>query len=282
LLAHIFKNVHLLLDVDRRSPLVTLKRDETILYRARIIGSGQDEGQIIDDPSGQLGPPPEVLRRQGRMNAAGILAFYGAFDPATCVAELRPPVGSRVAWAVFEVARPLVLLDLTRFQGAPKDRNLFSTYADDRMSQWLFMQQFMTEISAPILPGDEVFEYIPTQVVAEYLVRHHNFGRGKATKFIDGLVYHSAQRAGEGQAARDVRNVVLFGDAAMVEGANSERERPLGSGKSPWSTIPKTALKPGLRYRPDSLRIRKVSGVEVALGSVVDPNDPEEPERYYQ
>jgi hypothetical protein len=216
------------------------------------------------------------------MNAAGVLAFYGAFDPATCVAELRPPVGSRVGWAAFEIARPLVLLDLTRFQGAPKDRNVFSNYAADRMSQWSFMQEFMTEISTPILPGDEVFEYIPTQVVAEYLVRHHNFGRGKATKLIDGLVYHSAQRAGEGKAAMDVRNVVLFGEAAMVEGTTSEKQRTVASGISGWSAHQKAPAKPGLRYRPDSLRIRKVSGVEVALGSLVDPNDPEEPERYYQ
>jgi hypothetical protein len=216
------------------------------------------------------------------MNASGVLAFYGAFDPATCVAELRPPVGSRVAWAAFEVARPLVLFDLTRFQGDPKDRNVFSSYADDRMSQWLFMQRFMTEVSAPILPGDEVFEYIPTQVVAEYLVRHHNFGRGKATKFIDGLIYHSAQRAGEGPVPVDVRNVVLFGEAALVEGTISEKERTVASGISGRSAHQKAAAKPGLRYRPDSLRIRKVSGVEVALGSLVDPNDPEEPERHYQ
>ena len=46
----------------------------------------------------------------GRMNAAGISVFYGATDDETAIAGVRPPVGSWVATATFEVIRPLRLL----------------------------------------------------------------------------------------------------------------------------------------------------------------------------
>jgi len=46
------------------------------------------------------------------MNARGVSVFYGAIDPRVALAEVRPPVGSRVAVARFEIIRPLRLLDL--------------------------------------------------------------------------------------------------------------------------------------------------------------------------
>lgn len=281
LLAGIFDKIHLARDVDRRSPLVTIRTTDTLLYRARIVGNGQDEEEIADNPAEQLGPPPESLRRQGRMNAAGILAFYGAFDQPTCLAELRPPVGSRIAVAAFRPTRPLVLLDMNRFRAPPKERNVFSKAYAARMSQWLFMQRFVTEISAPILPADEVFEYIPTQVVAEYLANHHNFGPSSTHKSIDGLIYPSAQRSTSRQDMLAC-NVVLFGPAAMVEGTRHTKSTAHGELSTRGPGASAVQPKPGLRYKRDSLKIRKVTGVEIALGSLIDPDDPNEPELYYQ
>ena len=39
------------------------------------------------------------------MNAQGIAVFYGAGDVETALAEVRPPVGSRVVTAEFEIIR---------------------------------------------------------------------------------------------------------------------------------------------------------------------------------
>src|SRR5205823_2598526 len=60
------------------------------------------------------------------------------------------------------------------------------------------------EISRPIMPRDEEFEYLPTQVVSEYLA-------SCVEPRLDGIIFHSAQTEGEG------RNVVLFHHAAGVE-----------------------------------------------------------------
>ena len=46
------------------------------------------------------------------MNAQGIPVFYGAMEESTCVSEVRPPVGSYVVLAKFELLRPMRLLDL--------------------------------------------------------------------------------------------------------------------------------------------------------------------------
>ena len=46
------------------------------------------------------------------MNARGISVFYGAVDIKTALSEVRPPVGSRVAVAQFEIIRPIKLLDV--------------------------------------------------------------------------------------------------------------------------------------------------------------------------
>lgn len=39
------------------------------------------------------------------MNARGVSVFYGANDPTAAIAEVRPPVGSQVAVAQFEIIR---------------------------------------------------------------------------------------------------------------------------------------------------------------------------------
>ena len=53
------------------------------------------------------------------------------------------------------------------------------------------------------MPNDETFEYLPTQVIAEYLAT-------KAIPTFDGVVFRSSQTGGEG------RNVVLFNHAAAA------------------------------------------------------------------
>jgi hypothetical protein len=49
------------------------------LYRARIVDGDSDPKTFIRDPARHLGPPSPHLARAGRMNPAGIPAFYGAF-----------------------------------------------------------------------------------------------------------------------------------------------------------------------------------------------------------
>lgn len=211
-LQSIFSGLHWQRDSKGRGVVYRLPVDDSDepIYRLRQINSPSERKEALKNPALHLGSPPPGLRRANRMNAAGIPAFYAAFDIETCVAENRPPIGSYVVGAAFRLKRPVVVLDVTRFVRPAKDRSLFSPVYRERLNQWHFMQEFMFEISKPVLPNDEALDYVPTQIVSEFL--HAEFPvkiDGKRCQ-IEGIVYRSAQTP-------NGRNIVLFGDAAMVE-----------------------------------------------------------------
>ena len=70
------------------------------------------------------------------------------------------------------------------------------------------MQSFASEISQPILPGDEHLEYVPAQVVAEYLTNQPLRWRGIDVT-PDAIMFRSAQRDGG-------KNIAVMGDAATI------------------------------------------------------------------
>ena len=52
--------------------------------------------------------------------------FYGAFEMSTCIAEIRPPVGSHVVAGTFELIRDVRLLDLDALANAYVQDSHFS------------------------------------------------------------------------------------------------------------------------------------------------------------
>lgn len=186
--------------------------EDRFLYRGRQAHELAARKAIYARPIAELGAPPPRLATAGRMNVAGISAFYASGDPATCVAELRAPVGGVVVVAKFEIIRPLKLLDLTRIAEAVNALSYFHPDYLDRHNYVRFLRGFHDEIRKPIIPGRESLEYLPTQVIAEYLAT-------RPQGAVDGVIFGSAQLSG----ART--NVVLFNFACTVEGADTEPRR---------------------------------------------------------
>ncbi len=209
-MGEIFSGIDTLRGADRKYVVHALNPETAgTIFRARLAANYDQRTQIKEDPVEQLGAPPERLRRAGRMNAAGIRAFYGAFDIDTCVAELRPQIGQTVVAAAFNVIRPVYVLDTTRFEQPMKPESPFSANYIEKYESWSFMEQFVREVARPISTDDEHLDYIPTQAVVEFLQHHFPMKRrGKPVK-IEGVIYRSAQNA-SGQ------NIVLFDSAAGV------------------------------------------------------------------
>ena len=208
-LVEIFDGLQNQSDIDDKPVFYRLlPSEEPLFYRARIVANEDAFSAIAQDPAGQMGPPPATLRRAGRMNAAGIAVFYGAMEKETAVAELRPAVGSLISMAAFQVHRPIHVLDLTRFTRAGRQLDIFAKNQMVRATQWAFMQSFASEISQPILPGDEHLEYVPAQVVAEYLTSQPVRWRGSEVT-PDAIIFRSAQRDGG-------KNIAVMGDAATI------------------------------------------------------------------
>lgn len=211
LIAQLFNNVDTQKNNQKQSPIYEIRPgdDQSFFFRARVVIEKGQAKDIVSDPSGQLGVPPERLRRANRMNPAGIACFYGAFEIDTCIAEIRPPVGGVVATASFELTRPIYVLDMTKFETPIRPMSIFAKAYLEKIEQWAFMQNFMEQIAKPVLPSDEHLDYIPTQAVAEYLQHHHKITRGGRTYNIEGVIFQSAQLP-------PLKNIVLLGGAGQL------------------------------------------------------------------
>ena len=138
------------------------------------------------------------------MNARGISTFYGATDREVALSEVRPFVGSRVVTAKFDLLRPISLLDLEALSEVSASGSLFDDNHRYQMAKANFLQSLSQKMTAPVMPDAEIFEYLPTQVIAEYLASQMN-------PELDGIFYPSAQtKTGK-------NNVVLFHESSLVE-----------------------------------------------------------------
>jgi hypothetical protein len=171
--------------------------DEAVFYRARMARDQKEAVRYLGRPSTELNPPPPVLATSGRMNPPGIPVFYGAFAEETCIGELRPWVGGRVVTAGFSVRREIQLLDLAA-QDWEAPAGTLSFFAEDfaeRLVHRRFLGDFEEIVSRPVQPHESEIEFVPTQMVAEYV---------RDILKLDGIVYRSSQLP---DAAP---NVVLF------------------------------------------------------------------------
>lgn len=170
------------------------------LYRARVFQSDANLIEALKRPDLEVGPPRWMSAPAGRLNAHGISVFYGATTADTALAEVRPPIGSRVALARFELVRPMRLLDVQILREVFIEGSLFDDQYLRRLERAKFLGRLSQRITQPVMPDDEPFDYLVTQAIADYLAGAMN---------LDGMIYVSAQAEGQ--------NVVLFHHAARVE-----------------------------------------------------------------
>lgn len=139
-------------------------------------------------------PPPNVARFPNRMSAAGITAFYGAFDKETAIAETTSPgsEGQAATLGHFKLLKDLYLVDFTKIPQVP---SIWEDGTSSTRHGIIFLRNFLRDFTAPVeKDGREHIEYVPTQIVAEYLRFVH---LGQKNNPIDGILYNSARRTGE-------------------------------------------------------------------------------------
>ena len=207
-LSRIFKSIEDVQTYDK-SPLITVSgpgQPILHLFRARVFQSHDRLMESLSYPDRQLGPPPSEFATAGRMNARGIPVFYGATDEKVALAEVRPPVGSNVVVAKFDIIREVRLLNLPAFSKIKShfEGSIFDPGYVPNLERAVFLKNLGQKMIIPVMPDHEVFEYLPTQVIADYLSSRRDLN-------CDGIVFPSIQVPG------DSLNVVLFNKAAKVE-----------------------------------------------------------------
>lgn len=165
-------------------------------FRGRVCDPSLTLKDVYSDPMKYVGPPPADRARAGRMNADGVAVFYAAKHRETCIAELRPALGSDSVVITVRTSKPLRLLDFTRLEESHgSGLSYFQPDFTVEVEKRAFLRQLHTLISQPIIPGKES-DYLITQTMAEYLAHVHCPG-------FDGILFSSVQHAGG-------INVVLF------------------------------------------------------------------------
>lgn len=164
------------------------------IYRARQIGESLTYQQLQANSEKELGPPPRHRASAGRMNVEYIPAFYAAFNTETAIAELRPGIDDHIAVGVFELQEDTSVFDFTAFD-KPYDDSKKGVMLHTRYD---FLSQMQHAISRPVSNSVRQRDYIPTQIVAEYLRTF--FGCA-------GIIYASAVTKEGGQGNK---NIVIF------------------------------------------------------------------------
>jgi hypothetical protein len=174
-----------------------------VLFRARVFQNEANLDAALKRPDRELASPPFRSAKAGRMNAQGISLFYGATDRSAAISEVRPPVGSRTMTGEFRIRRRLKLLDLEALRSLEVNGSYFDPRYLSSLQRARFLGFLSQEMSKPVMPDDEQFSYLPTQVIADYLAN----SRFK----LDGIIYPSVQ------GKEGMRNIVLFHEAARVK-----------------------------------------------------------------
>jgi hypothetical protein len=218
--------------------------DDSAIYRARTCMASGSVSEIAADPARNLGAPPKERAGEGRMNPVGVPAFYGAFERKTCVAELRPPVGSRVVSGRFRLTRTVKVLDFGRFESADLGPapSFFDSKYNSKAGRRDFLKYLHDEITVPVLPGSER-DYLTTQVIAEYLATH-------CKPRIDGVIFKSVQESAGS-------NIVLFSHVACAATSTVGRIR-----NGYMILGPKRSDGPCIEYVSDSLVYHSISKVK--------------------
>jgi hypothetical protein len=201
-LKSVFYNVEHLKTYDKKPVVKQIgpATDISILFRARSFQANAKLKLALESPDIELGPPPSSHAKAGRMNASGISVFYGATNAKTALAEIRPPVGSNVTLARFDIIRTLKVLDLSALTYTSVKGSIFDKAYAGWLSRTTFLRKLSQRMTKSVMPDDEHFEYLPTQAIADFLGSEMGF---------DGIIFPSVQ-SGDGL------NVALFNHASRV------------------------------------------------------------------
>lgn len=170
-------------DVIRGSNQRVLKRSDDL----RITRARMHEPNEILGTAETLGSPPLSRAKHNRMSGEGISMFYGAEDADTAIAEIRSNSNQAVTVGIWTPTRELVYLDLLAAQPIP---SIFDIDERFYRTELRFLVEFADDLAKPI---DNGVDYIPTQIVTEYIRDNLKTEDGHP---IDAIRYGSASDEG--------------------------------------------------------------------------------------
>lgn len=142
--------------------------------------------------------PQQFSKANGRMNPAGISMFYSSQHKVLTIKEvvdLNDNSRPYYSTAIFYTKEKLKLVDLTKVPSSP---SIYDETNNRHIEILAFLNSFIEDITKPIQANDSIIEYVPTQIVTEYIRFNPKLG-------VDGIIYPSSKD-------RNLNNIVLFYD----------------------------------------------------------------------
>ena len=170
------------------------------MYRVRIVRSEKEKKTVASDPRRQLDKPPNENSGYNRFSPAGISYLYLSDSLETALKETGASIGDECAYGTFALGEGSRILDLRR-------RSLLETMGwfeneDFSSRDFCFLANFTEDIARPVGNDDKLVDYVPTQIVAEFIW----------SKGYDGFLYDSS--------VSDGYNLVLFEKGySLMQGA---------------------------------------------------------------
>ncbi len=127
---------------------------------------------------------------EGRVNSKGIPCLYVASDKETAMSEVRPNLDSILSVGEFNPTRELKVIDFTKHQGK---MSLFLKEPNEKQKTEAVWTDIDNAFSTPITNTDFNSDYVPTQIISEFI----------KTLGYDGIVYKSSFR-------KEGYNIALF------------------------------------------------------------------------
>jgi hypothetical protein len=158
----------------------------SILFRARMMETLPESFSTIDYYK-EISPAPPQFASSNRMSPQGISYTYLATNPETCYKECRMKQGDYALVGKFVIKRNLKILNLSSKKTLYVKNSIFSEHYRHGLA-WIndFINMFSMDISKIINSKDKDIEYVPTQVIAEYI----------RSKGYDGIKFESSVNKG--------------------------------------------------------------------------------------
>lgn len=152
------------------SSMSEILKKQNILYRARKIEEKMVQNVDKLDYYKEISPAPSIYATTNRMSPAGISYTYLATDIDTCYKECRMCTDDYAIVGTFKTRKDLRILNLSSTNYLYIENSMFSEDYEQGLT-WIneFIHIFTLEISKIIDPKDKELEYVPTQVLAEYI-----------------------------------------------------------------------------------------------------------------
>lgn len=137
----------------------------SVFYRARKCKLTTLKSDFIRE----IGPAPIECSINNRMSPAGISYTYLSTEADTCCKEIELQNGDTFLIGKFIISKRLKILDFSKKIWIPSESIFSENYNNDW--NWIneFIENFANEISKPILPDDKDIEYVPSQILSEYI-----------------------------------------------------------------------------------------------------------------